>query len=909
MPDWKHEIRRRLAGVKLEPTREAAIVEELAQLLDDCYEESLSGGATPAEAYSDALAELSGGELLTRELQRIERRIKREPVVLGTNRRANMLAAFWQDLRYGARMLFKNPGFTLIAVITLSLGIGANSAIFSVVNSVLLREAPYREPRRLVMVWSDRPQFQARTGMTEFPVSAADFTDWRDQNQGFEQIAAFHSQALNLTGFGEPEVLGAVRASVNLFALLGVEPRRGRVFLPEEDQAGANRVVILSDGLWQRRFGSDPKVIGQTISLNNEPYTVVGVMPPDFQFPRKADLPAGFGFPSEVHLYAPLALTPEQRNNRGRHYLAVIARLKPQTSFDQAQAEMVGIAGRLERQYPDLNRNKSVRLVGFHQQVVGKARFGLLTLLGAVGFVLLIACANVANLLLARGAARQKEIAIRTALGAGRWRVIRQLLTESLLLAASAGALAMLLAVWGVDLLRMILPDNLPRADEIGVDFRVFGFTLVITLLTGILFGLIPALQASRTDINETLKEGGRSSGGSGHNRFRGLLVVSEVALALVLLVGAGLMMRSFVLLMSVDPGLDPQNVLTMDIRLLRGKYQPSQQVAFFRQLLERLRALPGVHSAGAVYPLPLSGMEEGTGFGIEGQPPPAPGERRNAGPRWVSPDYFKTLKIQLLKGRVFTEGDGGDSPPVLIINEAMARQYWPNEDPVGRRVSFNSRDNQPVWREIVGVVKDVRHTALDTESKPQMYFPFTQFPSSFMTLVARTDGDPLSFVAAMRGQVQAIDRDQPVSNIHTMEELLARSVSQRRFNLLLLAFFAGVALLLAAVGIYGVMSYSVEQRTHEIGVRMALGARTADVMRLLIGHGMKLVATGVAIGLAGAFALTRLISTLLFGVRANDPLTFAVIALSLALVSLAACWIPARRATKVDPLVALRRE
>ncbi|MGH9837616.1 MAG: ABC transporter permease [Blastocatellia bacterium] len=819
------------------------------------------------------------------------------------------MQTLWQDLRYGARMLMKKPGFTLIAVITLGLGIGANSAIFSVVNGVLLREAPYREPQRLVMVWADRPQLQAQTGISDFPVSAADFADWRDQNQGFEQIAAFHSQSFNITGGGEPEFLGGVRASANLFALLGIEARRGRVFLPEEDRAGNNRVVILSDGLWQRRFGSDPKIIGRTISLNNEPYTVVGVASPDFQFPRKAELPAGFGFPGEVSLYTPLALTPEQRNNRGRDYLAVIARLKPQTRFEQAQAEMVGVAERLEQQYPDTNRNKSVRLVAFHQQVVGKAQPALLALLGAVGFVLLIACANVANLLLARAAARQKEMAIRAALGAGRWRVIRQLLTESLLLAASAGALALLLAVWGVDLLRTILPDNLPRAGEIGVDVRVFGFTLVVSLLTGILFGLVPALQASRTDLNETLKEGGRSSGGGGHNRFRGLLVVSEVALALLLLVGAGLMLRSFIRLMSVDPGLDPQNVLTMDIRLPRSKYQPPQQAAFFQQLLERLRALPGVQSAGAVYPLPLGGAEEGMGFGIEGRPPAAPGEQLTAGPRWVSPDYFKVLKIPLLKGRVFTEGDGGDSPPVLVINEAMARQYWPNEDPIGRRVAFNSRDNQPIWREIVGVVKDVRHTALDTESKPQMYFPFTHFPLPFMTLVARTDGDPMSLVAAVRGQVRAIDKDQPVSNIHAMEELLARSVSERRFNLLLLAIFAGVALLLAAVGIYGVMSYSVEQRTHEIGVRMALGARTADVLRLLLGQGMKLVAMGVAIGLAAAFALTRLISTLLFGVRATDPVTFVALALLLTVVALLACWIPAWRATKVDPMIALRCE
>jgi putative ABC transport system permease protein len=544
--------------------------------------------------------------------------------------------------------------------------------------------------------------------------------------------------------------------------------------------------------------------------------------------------------------------------------------------------------------------------------VVGKVQTALLALLGALGFVLLIACVNVANLLLARAAARQKEMAIRAALGAGRWRVIRQLLTESLLLAVLAGALALLLAVWGVDLLRTILPDNMPRAGEIGIDIRVFGFTLVVSLLTGIIFGLIPALQGSRTDLNETLKEGGRSSGGGSRNRLGSLLVVSEVALALLLLAGAGVMLRSFIRLMSVDPGLDPQNVLTMAIGLPQSKYQPPQRAAFFQQLLERLRALPGVRSVGAVYP-PLGFGEAGAGFSIEGRPPAAPGEPRLAAPRWVSPDYFKAMRIQLLKGRVFTEADGPGTLPVVIINEAMARQYWPNEDPIGRRLSStddNTWRDKPLWREIVGVVKDVRYTALDTEARAQMYTPFTQFPPiSDRTLVARTDGDPLSLVAAVRGEVQAIDKYQPIAHIQTMEELVTRSVSQRRFNMLLMAIFAGVALLLAAVGIYGVMSYSVEQRRHEIGLRMALGARTADVLRLVVGHGMRLVGLGVAIGLAAASAMTRLISSLLFGVRATDPVTFGVIALLMTVVALLACWIPARRATKVDPMVALRHE
>jgi putative ABC transport system permease protein len=808
----------------------------------------------------------------------------------------------FQDLRYGARMLLKRPGFTLIAVITLALGIGANTAIFSMVNGVLLRPLPYKEPQRLVMVFAPRPQVQ------DLPPWAADFVELRDRNQAFEEAAAFRAQALSITGAGEPEFAGGARVSANLFTLLGIGAIRGRAFLPEEDQPGRNRVVILSHGLWRRRFGSDPQIIGRTISLNDEPHTVVGVAPPGFQFPRKGDLPAPYQFPHEIDLYTPLALTPENMNNRRPLPVPVIARLKPEVGIDQAQAEMIGIAERLRQQYPEANRDKSIRLVSFHQQVVGKVKYALLVLLGAVGFVLLIACANVANLLLARAAGRASEIAIRAALGAGRWRLIRQLLTESALLAIVSGALALLVAFWVVDLVQAIVPDNLPRADEIGIDGRVFGFTLLVSLGAGAVFGLLPALQASNAPLNEALKEGGRGSSGSRRHHLRNLLVVSEVALALVLLVGAGLMLRSFIRLISVDPGLDPQNVLTADIMLPRGKYAPPQQAVFFQRLLERLRAVPGVQSAGAVYPLPLSGGEEGTGFDIEGQPP-APGEQRAAGQRWVSTDYFKALDIQLQKGRVFTESDGAGAPPVLVINDAMARQYWPNEDPIGRRINFERRDGQPVWREIIGVVGDVRHTALDKRSGPEIYLPITQNPWPFMTLVVRTDGASMNFVAAVRGQVLAIDKGLPISNIHTMEELLERSVSQPRFNLALLAIFAGVALLLAAVGIYGVMSYLVTERTHEIGVRMALGAQARDVLKLVIRQGMTLTLAGVALGLITAFGLTRLIKSLLFGVSATDPMTFAVIAILLAGVALLACWIPARRAAKVDPMIALRYE
>jgi putative ABC transport system permease protein len=867
---------------------ERELDEELRYHVERQVEQNISLGMNPEEARQAALKSFGGLEQ-SKERSRDARGVR-------------WLEEIWQDLRYGARMLRKDPVFTFIAIATLALGIGGNTAIFSVVNGVLLRPLPYKDPQRLVMVFAPKRLDQ------EFLISSGGFTVLRNQNQVFEHVAAFLPMldSSSITGDGEPEFLGGVTVSANLFTLLGVEARYGRTFLPEEEKPGANRVVVISHRLWQRRFGSDHQIVGRTISLNSEPYTVVGVMPPGFQFPLDG-VSTGW-LPRQIDIYIPLALTPEEINNQ-RKVLPVIARLKSQVGIEQAQADMTGVAARIKRQYPGANKDESIRLAPYHQQMVGRVRLALLVLLGAVGFVLLIACANVANLLLARAAGRRKEMAVRAALGAGRRRVIRQLLTENMLLAMLSGSLALLVAFWGVGLLRTIIPENLPRADEIGIDGGVFGFTLLISLGAGILFGLIPALQASKVNLSDALKDGGRSSGGDGHNRLRNLLVVSEVALALALLTGAALMLRSFVRLMNVDPGLDPRNVLTVDIRLSRNKYSRRQQAAFFQQLLERLRALPGIQAAGAVYPMPLSGMEENIGFEIEGQPPPTPGEQRTAGPRGVSHGYFKAQGIQLLKGRDFTESDGGDTPPVVVINEALARRYWPNQDPIGRRISFDSRNGQTVWRQIVGVVNSVRHMALSEEPRSEVYIPFAQYPLAFMTLVARTDGAPLGYVAAVRSQVQAVDKDQPISNVRTMEERLASTVSQRRFNLILLAIFACLALSLAAIGIYGVMSYLVAQRTHEIGVRMALGAQTGDVLRLVIRQGMTLTLTGVLIGLITAFGLTRLLRNLLFDLSATDPLTFFVTALLLALVALLACYLPARRATKVDPLVALRCE
>jgi len=815
----------------------------------------------------------------------------------------NSIETLIQDLRFGARMLRKNPGFTAVAALTLALGIGANTAIFSVVNGVLLRALPYNEPERLVMVWADRPIQQAQTGLPDSPVAVADFVDWRNQNQVFEQMAALYARRMNLTGGGEPESVVGLRASASLFPLLGARFTVGRAFLPEEDRAGADRVVVISHGLWQQRYGADPKLIGQKITLDNEAYTVIGVTAPDFQFPRRGEVP-GVATNTKVDLYLPIAFTPEEMNNRLQNFLRVIARLKPGVSVQQASAEMNAIARRLTEQYPQTNTDKGVRLAPLHQQTVGKARTALLVLLGAVGFVLLIACANVANLLLARAAGRQKEMAIRAALGARPWRIVRQLLTESLLLAISGGAGGLLLAWWGVELLLSIAPDNLPRAHDIRLDTRVAGFTLLVSLLTGIVFGLLPALQASKINLGETLKEGGRDAAGLLRRRLRGSLVVSEVALAFVLLIGAGLLIRSFARLTEVDPGIDPRGILTMNIMLPPAKYSDGRGAAFFQQTLERVRALPGVEAAATVFPLPLSGGNAGTGFGIEGRPSPTD-QTFNAGFRLISPDFFKTFRVPLVKGRLLAESDGAKTPLVVVINESLARIYFANEDPLGKRITPPGGDT----RVIVGVVGDVKHSALDEEAKPEIYFPMAQSPPIFMSLAVRASGDPMQMVAAVRGQVWAVDKDQPISDIETMERLMAKSVAPRRFNLLLLGVFALVGLALAGVGLYGVISYTVTQRTREIGVRMALGAQRVDVLRLVIREGMKLAFIGALLGLGGALALTRLLKTLLFGVSATDPLTFIVIAAVLIIVALLACWIPARRAASMDPLVSLRVE
>ncbi|MGH9767659.1 MAG: ADOP family duplicated permease [Blastocatellia bacterium] len=879
------QVWRRLLSLRRRGRLEREMEEEMRFHLEMQIEQNLAAGMAAKEANYAARRQF-GNQTWLKEASR-------EMWSL------SFIETLMQDLRYSARLMLKQPGFTAIAVLTLALGIGANTAIFSVVNGVLLRALPYYEPERLVMVWAEQPIQQAQLGVTDYPVTVADFVDWRNQNQVFEHMAAMFGHRPNLTGGGEPESVAALYASASLFPLLGARLAMGRAFLSEEDLAGADRVVVLSHGLWQERYGADPKIIRQKITLDNKAYTVIGVTAPGFQFPQRGEVPARFRVATKIDLYLPFAFTPAEMNDRLDERLAVIARLKPGVSVEQANSDMSAIARRLAEQYPRTNKGRGARLTPLQQQAVGKARKALLVLLGAVGFVLLIACANVASLLLARAARRQKEMAIRAALGASRWRVVRQLLIESLLLAISGGAAGLLLAWRLVELLLSIAPDNLPRAQDIRLDTRVAGFTLVVSLLTGIVFGLLPALQASKINFGEALKEGARDAAGLLRRRLRGFLVVGEVALASVLLIGAGLLIRSFARLTEVDPGFDPRRILMMNVWPQPAKYTNSQANAFHQRTLERVRALPGVEAAAMVYSAPLSGEGLSDSFGIEGRPAE---KTFNAGVRIISPDFFKTFRVPLVNGRLLAESDDATAPPVVVVNESLARIYFANENPVGKRIISSGGT-----RAIVGVVGDVKHSALDEEAKAEIYRPMAQSTRRTMTLAVRASGDPPQMVAAVRGQVRAADKEIPISNLQTMERLMDKSVAPRRFNMLLLGAFALVGLALAAVGLYGVMSYTVTQRTREIGVRMAMGAQTGDVLRLVIGEGMKLALIGALLGLAGALALTRLLKTLLFGVSATDPLTFIGIAALLIIVALLACWIPALRAAKVDPMVALR--
>jgi len=795
-------------------------------------------------------------------------------------------------------MLINNRGFTAVAIVSLALGIGANTAIFSVVNAILLKSLPYKQPDRIVLVWGYYPA----QGHFRSQVSATDVADWRSQNNVFEDVATYQSYRPTLSGIGDAERVPGMGVGDGYFKIIGAEPILGRDFTTEEQIDGKDDVIILGYGLWQSKFGSDPNVVGTKVLLNSRPHTIVGVMSASLRsLPTTLiDAPAEF--------YRPVGENYDEDARSGRH-LRAIARLKPGVSIEQAQVEMSVIAGRLEQEHPIHNTGYGVRLVSLPEDTVGSLRPTLLMLLGAVVFVLLIACANVGNLLLARSTARQKEIAIRAALGASRVRLVRQFLTESVLLALAGGALGLLLAVWSTSLIESIGSSVTPLLKGITIDVRVLAFTIAISIVTGIVFGLAPALHLSSVDLNESLKEGSRGSS-AGRNPLRSVLVVSEVALALVLLVCAGLMIKSVMRLGDVSPGFNPAKMLTMNVALPGAKYPKGpDRSAFFTRMLDRVGALPGVESAEVTSVLPFSGNFDGRGLAVEDHPKPR-GEEISVDLYIASPGYVRAMAIPLIKGRELAGQDTDTTPNVALINQTMAEQLWPSEDPLGKRIKFPGSDKNPQpWRTIVGVVGDVNQYALDRKPPMQMYLPQAQFPTSTMSLVVRTAAEPTGPITAIRDEIRAMDPDQAVFNIATMGSLMSDSISLRRFSMLLLMIFAAVALALAAIGIYGVISFAVTQRTHEIGIRVALGAGSTDILKLVVVRGMILTISGVAIGLVAAAGLTHFLQTLLFSVSATDPATFIVISVLLTGVALVACLVPARRAAKVDPMVALRYE
>jgi putative ABC transport system permease protein len=901
MPDWKQEIKERLANLNIDPTREAAVVEELAQYLDDHHAELLAGAVTEAEAARRTLAELSGSEMLERELRREERQVPQEFIVLGTNRRTKMIADLWQDLRFGARMLLKNPGISAVIVLTLALGIGANAALFSVVNGVLLNPLPYPQPEQLVSLHQSKPN--VATGSIPYP----NFLDWQRENQTFSAMAVSRPSSFAMVGAGEAERVRGQRCSANLLTVLGVKPVLGRDFAPGEDDLGAPPVVLISADLWQRRFGAAPDVLGKSLTVDDRSYAIVGVIPASFTLYRGVDV------------YVPMGQWGNSglQNRSAGLGLYGIGRLKPGVTLAQAQADLDGVMRRLAEAYPETNRGNGAVVAPLKERLVGDVGPSLWMLLGAVGFVLLIACANVGNLLLARATGRTREFAIRAALGAGQWRLLRQSLTESILLALAGGGLGLLLAALCTRAALNVLPTGLPRTDEVGLDARVLLFTAAISLFTGALAGLAPALKVSQWRLAETLKESGRGAGG-GRRRAQGILVAVEIALALVLLIGAGLMIRTLSALWSIDPGFRPDNVLSFGLSFppsMRA-VSPEARRAALRDLSERLNSMPGVKAASFLTGAsPMQGRE-GVFFWLDGQPKPAStSEMKQALVYRVEPGYLTAMGIPLKQGRFFTAQDETGTQPVVVIDEVFARQYFPNADPLGKRISLE--DNRGP-SEIVGVVGHVKQSGLDSDDRQslraQLYLPFRQFGwSSEVGVVARVEGaartTPTAHFEALRRVVQSQHSHNVIYEPQTMNEVIADSLSRRRFAMILLNAFAVVALLLSSIGLYGVVSYLVGQSTHELGIRLALGAQRADALLLVLSQGLKMALGGMALGLLAALGLTRLLAQMLYGVSATDPATFAGIALLLVAVSLAACFVPAWRATKVDPLVALREE
>ncbi|MFI5093168.1 MAG: ADOP family duplicated permease [Candidatus Acidiferrales bacterium] len=856
---------------------------ELRAYLEIETDENIARGMTPEEARYAASRKLGNSTLIREEIYRMDS--------------LAFIESFWQDVRCGLRMLRKHTGFTLVAVLTLALGIGANTAIFSVIHAVLLNPLPYDHPERITLVRESNPS----RGFPQFSVSPPNYMDWKKGATSFSEMASISRGQFSYTGGAEPERLIGARVGASFFSVLGAEPALGRTFLSEDDVVGKASVVVLSHGLWTQHFGSDPQVIGKSLTIDGQSYRVIGVMRNGFQFPRGVEL----WLPSE---FEERDLSPKAR---GAHYLTVIARLKPGTSLAQAQAEMAAISERMEQQYPATNSGWTSKVVSLNDATVGNIRPTLLVLFGAVGFLLLIACANVANLLLARATARQREIAIRFSLGASRLRIARQLLTESILLSGIASAAGLLLAEWAIRALRTLPPSNLPRAAGIGLDLPVLAFVCAIAVLTGLLFGFAPAWQITRGAPSETLKEGGRTAS-TGRHGVRSALVVLETTLAFVLLIGSGLLLKSFVRLQTVDPGFQFKNILTADVSLPNSKYAtPAQQIQFFDQVLQRIQAVQSVKEIAAASGNPIAGSSYSFAFATRELIALSPADQPSAGYYVVSPNYFHTLGIPLLLGRYFKRNDSASSRRVAIISQSVAQRFFRGRNPIGQSIfiGVGAPTKEPLWREIVGVVGDIKDDGLGEAATMSLYEPYTQIGWSEMYLFLRSDANPSAMAGMLRSQVMSVDKDQPVAEIATGEQLMSEGVAQPQFRTLLLGLFAGLALVLASLGIYGVMSNTVAQRTHEIGVRMALGAGQKTVLRLVLSNGMRFTLLGIALGTAGAFALTRLLKSFLFQVTPTDPATFVEVALFLFFVALLASYIPARRATRVDPVVALRYE